>query len=214
VGLESAHRYLARCGYELPGEDLAEYVQRVLPERWEGAAQGGANLRLADLLREVWARYGAQPSDTEIERAVALYIAPLDQEVRPYEDAESTLALLRERGYTIGLISNTMWPSAYHLDEMQRFGLLPHFSHTLFSADAGLWKPQPGAYRRALEALGAAPEEAVFVGDIPQHDVLGAQRAGLRGVYRRTEGRDMNGVVPDAEIGRLSELPAVVDSWS
>ena len=46
-------------------------------------------------------------------------------------------------------------------------------------------KPDGGIFREALRRAGCAPAEALFVGDTPDHDVLGANRAGLCSVLLR-----------------------------
>jgi HAD superfamily hydrolase (TIGR01549 family) len=212
-GLDAAHAYLLERGYGLPRAGLTEHFSHSLNERWDRATKGGANLRLQDLLTETWATYGILPNPGEIAEAAARYIAPIDLRVVAYDDAQGTLELLRQQGYKIGLISNTMWPGEIHLQEMARSGLLPYFDHTLFSSEIGIWKPQPGIYHLSLDALGVSPAEAVFVGDMPEHDIVGAQRAGIRGIYKRNDGSQPGAVRPDAEIGHLAELPALIARW-
>lgn len=193
-GLESARAYLVSRGYDLPREAFAASFVETLPERWEQAVQGGPNLRLGDVLREACLACGVTPAAQELEQAIAHYIAPLDARVAMYDDSPATLDVLRGRGYKIGLISNTMWPGSYHRRQLERCGLLPYFDHTLFSADAGVWKPQPGIYRLALDALGVPAGEAVFVGDTSRYDVAGALGAGMRAVYKRHDERPDDGI--------------------
>ena len=213
IGLASVHIFLTARGHALDFEQLAPLFSNALPERWELAARGVKNLRLGDILGESLSACGVTLAAAELDEAIAQYIAPADQSVRVYEDAVETLKALRERGLKIGLISNTMWPSEYHLREMERFGLLPYFDHTLFSAEAGWWKPQPEVYYLALEALDVPAERAFFVGDIPQHDIAGAQAAGIRAVFKRNLSFSLDGVEPDAEIAHLSELLELVEHW-
>jgi FMN phosphatase YigB (HAD superfamily) len=44
----------------------------------------------------------------------------------------------------------------------------------------GRRKPDPEIFQRALEALGVAPPEALFVGDTLASDIAGAAALGLR----------------------------------
>lgn len=214
TGLMNAHAFLTARGHTLDLGQLAPLFSSTLPVRWEWAARGVQNLKLGDMLRESCAACGVTLADEDLDEAVAQYIAPVDRDVRVYEDAVETLGSLRERGLKIGLISNTMWPGDYHLREMARFGLLPYFDHTLFSADVGLWKPQPEVYYLALGALGVSAENAFFVGDTPQHDIVGAQAAGIRAVFKRNASFGLDGVQPDAEITTLSELLDLVEQWA
>jgi putative hydrolase of the HAD superfamily len=57
----------------------------------------------------------------------------------------------------------------------------PAFVHRVFSADIGVAKPEPAAYRILCQRLGTGPRGVVFVDDRPEN-VAGADAAGLRGV--------------------------------
>ena len=50
------------------------------------------------------------------------------------------------------------------------------------SALFGAEKPDPAIFRAALEALRVAPGEALYVGDLYEVDVLGANAAGIPAV--------------------------------
>jgi putative hydrolase of the HAD superfamily len=213
AGLEGAVRALVDRGHTLLREAFINRFEDSLPERWEQAARGGPNLRLGDVIREAALACGVTPSAADIEAAIAAYIAPLDAAVVAYDDALDTLEQLRRR-YKMGLISNTMWPGQYHLREMERAGILSYFDHTIFSADVGVWKPQAAVYQFSLDSLGVCAEEAVFIGDMPAYDIVGAQRAGVRAIYKRNPGSPpLDGVTPDAEIDCLAELPELIQEW-
>ena len=212
-GLENAYGWLLGQGYAAPRDAFFSLFMDDLPERWQRASSGSANLLLGDVVRETCAVCGIAPTESEIEELIEQYIAPLDARVTPYDDTLDTLAALRQRGLRIGLVSNTMWPSRYHQRELDRFGVTPYLDHTVFSAEAGVWKPQPGIYHLSLDALGASAAEAVFVGDTPEADIAGAQRAGMRAVYKRNaRPREMD-VRPDATITDLAELLPLLAEW-
>ena len=213
AGLANAYAYLSGRGYAIEERALVGEFIDELPERWERATQGGENLRLDAIMREACAACGVEPTAAEIKEAVARYIEPLDARVVPYDDTVDTLEWLRAAGYRIGLVSNTMWPAKYHRQELWRFGLHSYFDHTAFSSDVGVWKPQPGIYLLSLGALDVAAAEAVFVGDTPAHDIVGAKRVGMRTVYKQNVSFQPDGVEPDAVIEQLSELPELIERW-
>ena len=212
-GLESAQAFLSSRGYPIAREAFISYFMDMLPGRWEEATGGGRNLRLGDALCQVCAVCGVSPTTAEIEEAIAHYIAPLDARVVAYDDALDTLRALRDRGLKVGLVSNTMWPGEFHRRELDRFGLLSCFDATVFSADVALWKPQPEIYHLILDRLGVSAESAFFVGDIPQHDLVGAQGVGMRTVYKHNASFALDALHPDAEITHLAELVALVERW-
>lgn len=77
----------------------------------------------------------------------------------------------------------------------------------IISEAAGAWKPDPRIYEIALERLGAAPEEALYVGDHLHKDIGGCQGLGIRGVWFNPLGRENDtGIKPFMEIKSFDEL--------
>jgi HAD superfamily hydrolase (TIGR01509 family) len=58
-------------------------------------------------------------------------------------------------------------------------GILDRFEAVVVSADVGWCKPRPEIFAEALRRMGVSAAEAIFVGDTPEADVLGAQGMGL-----------------------------------
>ncbi|MBM4431268.1 MAG: HAD family phosphatase [Chloroflexi bacterium] len=69
------------------------------------------------------------------------------------------------RCYKTALLSNAGDSLAVHVRD--RLGLGDAFDEVIISALVGLAKPDPAIFRLALERLGVAPQEAVFVDDMP-----------------------------------------------
>ncbi|GAA1966015.1 HAD-IA family hydrolase [Nocardioides panacihumi] len=74
-----------------------------------------------------------------------------------------------------GLLSNS-WGNTY-----PRARIAEAFDGIVISGEVGLRKPQPEIYRLALQRLGVAPEQAVFVDDA-EPNLVGARAVGLRTV--------------------------------
>jgi len=214
TGARAAFAHLTQQGHELPPRDV--FVTNVVQEvqsRWRQVTEKGGNLCLDDLLRDVCKGFGLTLTPEEAETVAHSYMAPLSAQAWPLPGVKETLQALRAQGLKIGLISNTMWPGRYHLADLARHGLDGYFDHTLFSADAGVWKPHPEIFVRSLAALKAAPQEAVFVGDFVPHDIAGAQAVGMKGVHIMTGEFRHDGVEPDGRISILTELPALIAQW-
>jgi len=120
-----------------------------------------------------------------------------------FDDALPALDRLRSEGATVVIVSNHIW----RLNEIvQELGLGECVHHVVNSARVGYRKPHPAIYRAALNASGVPAEETVMVGDSVGHDVRGAERAGLHGVYL-----DRDGANPPPEgvrtIRTVTEIP-------
>jgi FMN phosphatase YigB (HAD superfamily) len=108
-----------------------------------------------------------------------------------------------------------------HDPDLERFGVKDLLDCRFYSCEVGWEKPAPQIFEAALECLGLPPEEVAFVGDFLRYDIAGAQAAGMKGIWKRVEGRpeeaDDHTVVPDATITRIGELPGVLGklySWA
>ena len=94
--------------------------------------------------------------------------------------AAEVLAAIKALGLRIALISNAgITPGVVLMRLLNEMGLGKHFDVTVFSDELELSKPAPAIFAHALDELGVSPGEAVFVGDQPVSDVLGARRAGM-----------------------------------
>jgi len=127
-----------------------------------------------------------------------------------FEDSLPTLRALRQRGYRLGLVSNTPWGTPDYLWESQaaRFGLTDLLEVRLFSSGIGFRKPDPRIFRAAAQRLGVRPDRALFVGDNPVTDVAGARSAGLRTAWivRGDPPPKIHGAAADLWIHTLADL--------
>lgn len=90
---------------------------------------------------------------------------------------------LKDEGYPVVLLSNESLQLEPRLRELAIDDL---FDQVLISARIGVMKPDPTAYRVALQALNVAPHEAIFVDD-SLTNVRGAQPLGIHAVLFRPE---------------------------
>jgi putative hydrolase of the HAD superfamily len=95
------------------------------------------------------------------------------------DDTREALARLRRGGLRLGVVSN----SDGRVEEaLEAAGLRQYFDVVVDSAVAGVEKPDPAIFRAALTALDVPPDQALYVGDLYEIDVLGANAAGMPAV--------------------------------
>jgi HAD superfamily hydrolase (TIGR01509 family) len=116
----------------------------------------------------------AAGADLEPESFVGDFMAAIRFEAEP--GAIETLEMLRGRGLELAAVSNWDVGLVEHLERIGADGL---FSAVVTSAEAGVAKPDPAAFRLALERLGVEPARALHVGD-EHEDERGATAAGMR----------------------------------
>jgi putative hydrolase of the HAD superfamily len=99
------------------------------------------------------------------------------------EPTRTALARLKAAGLLLGVVSNSEGRVEQALEAA---GLLDYFDVVVDSGVLGIEKPDPRIFQAALQALGVAPEEALYVGDLYEVDVVGAQAAGIEAVLVST----------------------------
>lgn len=107
-----------------------------------------------------------------------------------FTDTVPVLTRLAEQGWRHVILSN-------HVPELSELvaglGLDVLVDHVVCSAATGYEKPHPEAFAHALRVCGE-PARVWMVGDNPEADVAGAERAGIPGILARTDGVDLYAV--------------------
>jgi len=131
------------------------------------------------------------------------------------EELVSLIRHLRDEGYRTGLLSNGPASRPQHLEQL---GIAGDFDAVVVSGCEGLLKPDPAIFELALERLGVAAEETVFVDDF-RENVAAAQQVGLhatrfRGFVSLRKWLQSLGVsIPDPPIDPLPDVRAVIFDW-
>jgi putative hydrolase of the HAD superfamily len=99
------------------------------------------------------------------------------------EGLHELLDALVKGGWALGIVSNGRANVQYR--KIDALGIRPNMKAIVISEEAGVAKPCPEIFMRALSLLGAQPSEALFVGDNPVADIVGAQSAGIPAVWLR-----------------------------
>jgi putative hydrolase of the HAD superfamily len=120
----------------------------------------------------------------------------------PLEGAADTLRGLRAQGVRTAVVSNG---DGRIRARLARLGLAEHVEFVMDSFEEGVEKPDPEIFRRALTRLDAAPERAVYIGDIYSIDAVGAKAAGLRPILI-----DPTGVYDGVDCRRITGLPELL----
>jgi putative hydrolase of the HAD superfamily len=165
------------------------------------------------LIRETLGHFGVEVSDEELRRF-------LEAEHEAWQPARvlgatthALLEALRARGLKLGLVSNAFDPGWLLHRDLEQMGIAQRIDFAVFSSEVGKRKPHPEIFERALAALGAAPEESLFVGDRLFEDVRGAGDLGMTTVqalwFRADENPD--GAEPDHQAFTQMDVLNIAD---
>ncbi len=180
--------------------------ERVDRDHWSGPPTG--------LVSDGFRRLGVVPDDRALLAALDGYARAVAGWCTVFADTRETLAVLRERGYRLGLLSNTWWAADWHNADLAAHGLAGMLDELVYTSDLPHSKPHPSVFQEVASRLAVVPEECVMIGDRQLDDVAGARAVGMRGIWRRNDsGFPTSDVTPDATVDALAELPSLLRSW-
>ncbi len=168
----------AALGFPLTAAALASHA----PEASEAMEQASGNdTERASTYLEALFRFSGVPANRM--REVRDCLRDLHRERHLWcsvrERTHEALARLRAAGIRLGIVSNS---DGRVEQALTIAGLRDYFDVVVDSALVGVEKPNPVIFQTALDALGVSPEEALYIGDLYEVDVLGARAAGIEAV--------------------------------
>lgn len=198
-----------------PGLDRKEftsYLSGILYQARERKIAQMVEVPLVDLMSACLERYGVFDEDN-LRESLEVFYGVLLEDRKLVSGAVELLSSLKERGLSIGLISDVAWglPSEYPMRDIRHFGLDHFFDDYVFSTDVGLRKPHPKVFKIALSNLGVSASEAMYVGNSLAHDIKGAKGVGIRAVLKRSKYCPPAEVEADHVITTLDEVEALID---
>lgn len=129
---------------------------------------------------------------------------------KPYRDTIPILNYLKDKGYLIGLVTDTDHYPRMKKYRIRKSGLEKYFDAIIIAGeDVPEIKPSPKPFEKILEILNVKRDDAIMVGDKPFTDIEGAKRAGLKTVLIVRKKWDYN-IKPDYTIYRLMELKNIL----
>ncbi|MGH2559145.1 MAG: HAD family hydrolase [Thermomicrobiales bacterium] len=125
-----------------------------------------------------------------------------------FADAVQTLQSVRQAlpRRRLGMVTNG--PTEVQRAKIELLGVESHVDFIIISEEFGAWKPDPAIFREALRLGEAEPDDAVFIGDSPDHDMAGARAAGIRAIWVNRSGLPWPAEAPSPDY-EVADLAAV-----
>jgi HAD superfamily hydrolase (TIGR01549 family) len=148
-------------------------------------------------------------SEKLVDEMVSVHMEGIFSTTELPEENRKTLNLLKNKNYRLALISNfDHAPTAYRL--LERFNIKNYFEKILISIEIGWRKPKADIFFRALSPLRIKPEDAIFVGDNFEADIIGSKSVGMDALWinKNNESIKEGTLEPDYVV---SEFPEIKD---
>ena len=125
---------------------------------------------------------------------------------------ETELDCLKQRGLELAVVSNTGLAPGRRVERaLVERGFDRWIDHWIWSDDVLSWKPGRAIFEAALRALGCDADQAAFVGDTPEADILGSRHAGFAASAQVGDKTD-SAIQPDIQLSTLAGLTDALEA--
>lgn len=164
---------------------LPEFLKHYVPlnkwywEQYRKDLVSQATLRYGRL-KDTFDRLGYAVSDEVIYRLSEEYIQELPLNNHLYEGAIELLTYLQPN-YRLHIITNGF--QSVQDGKLNNSGIGKFFQTVTNSETAGVKKPHPLIFEKAMERAGALPKQSIMIGDCLEADVQGALEVGMNAIF-------------------------------
>jgi HAD superfamily hydrolase (TIGR01549 family) len=144
----------------------------------------GREFNSLDTLKNCARKLNIPIPEEKVDELAWRWYEPLALLAKADPHAVEMLEELCERSLKLAIVSNTFVPPLALDRHLAQEKLLKYFPLRVYSCDLGVRKPKSKIFRYTLEKLEIQPHEAVFIGDSPTADILGARQVGMYAILK------------------------------
>lgn len=209
----TARHFLTYQGIDISRDDLSSLYFRLMKEQLAVSSETYPEYDTIDIWRTILAQNQTSYSRNlppDPWRALPLFLAQMvrgisRKRLQLYPNVLEVLEKLRSR-FPMAIVTDAQ--SAFASGELHQVGLTDYFHPIVVSGDYGYRKPDARLFQKALEGMGVAAEETLFIGNDMYRDIYGAQHAGMKAVLFNSPQGDKSypNTAPDFTIVDYREL--------
>ena len=165
------------------------------------------------LLRGIGIKRGIRLDGDQWRDFAWLWYEPLAKIATIEPTIKETFNKLKALGLKLGILSNTFVSSHSLERHLEQIGILDFFTMRMYSYEFDFRKPDLRLFKIAVERIGEAAGNILYVGDRIDLDIVPALKVGMQSVlkaaYTNAGKTPPNGAW---KIEHLSELPALIEN--
>ena len=159
-----------------------KYVRRAfLRERLRRPLIRHHDIDLLKVFARLYSDKGVRLGDEQLRETARRFRKASTQKLGLYDGVLDLLDSLKSAGKGIYLLSNAQ--SSFTLPEMDEVGIRDYFDGIVISSDERMCKPEKAFFDRLVERYGLDKKSCIMIGNDQNSDMLGAEKAGIDGLY-------------------------------
>lgn len=211
--VRASYEYLVQLNQPV-GAYTAYRLLHIWGIRWNlfKSWRSGADFNSLDLLKSYGQKRGFCLTETQWEELNWCWYEALARQGAVKAGTAEALHQLKQMGLKLGMLSNTFIHKSSLERQLKQEGLVDYLPVRLYSYELPLRKPSIGAFHRAAEVIGVAPENIIYVGDRLDNDIIGARQAGMTPVLIRAYTNQSKKLPADLPcVDSIAELPDLLE---
>lgn len=205
---EEVGKLLIKKEYPITEQLFQKLKDKIWNDLKENVKCSGVEFQLEDILNHLLEQINTPLKDrTSIVSEISEIIYKHDLKntiIKP--TVIETLQKLQAKGYLLGIISNSYYSYDHILRILEKLKIKDFFKSILVSSHERIAKPDIRIFKKAISTLGVQPKEAIFIGDNPEVDLLGAKAIGMK-VFLISNGKiNIDETQADAIIKNLIDI--------
>ena len=185
---EKCALYFGFYGAHYTGEELKAAFGQAMRNREAKAGQSYEcfpDIPFEQVMAELFRAKGVEENAEELGiNAAQLFRICSIEYIRLYPDVLEALALLRQKGYRLWLLSNAQ--RIFTAYELCHLGLGEQLDGIYISSDYGCRKPDIRFYNALLKEQNLEAGKCLMIGNDRETDIAGAKKAGMDTLYMHT----------------------------
>ena len=171
----------------------------------------GSDFDTLALLRKAGTKRGVKLNPEQWRHLAWLWYEPLSKIGRTEPKTKETLAVLKNLGLKLGIVSNTFVNGCSLDKHLKQLGILDFFTVRVYSYEFDFRKPNAQIFKVAAKKIGETLENILYVGDRIDKDIKPAVKTGMQAVLKAAYTNAGKKVPQGAwKINRICELPGLV----
>lgn len=188
--------------------DALEMDEDYVRDYIRSSSSRNKNIGYKQIVQEIWSFTHDRSMGRDIQHRVDSTYKQFVADAKFIHGAEECLETLREKGYRVGIVSNSTSVSIAVTDALR---LREKVDGIYISCVTGFLKPDPRAFHHVAKEWNLFPNQVLVVGDKLTTDVLGAKLAKMNVVWYAPNVVVKKTTIPVDIAGIISDLSEVVN---
>ncbi|WP_061995193.1 HAD family hydrolase [Clostridium sp. ATCC 25772] len=207
-GLVYLTEYLNRFDENITFEDVKNNFYKIWMDGIKDRKSKRIEYPIESFLNGFLKKYDLTFSLEQCIQAIHCFYKEYREQVRFEDNIYETLKSIKEKGYKIGVISNTCYYDEVMKECFSKAKIYELVDNFIFSYSLKIGKPNKKIFEAAIEQMGISPKEAIMVGDSLESDIKPALQLGMKTIWLKNDiiNDTKLEIVPHGKISTIKEL--------